>query len=459
MEHKFKRFLYRIDFKSIFFALVGAFVIALGTYVYADSDIPKGGIIGLCFIIESLTGVSIVISNLVINAFCYLFAWRLMGTRYIVNAGISTLGFTLFYSLLELLAWDFSFLDNYYLLAALLGAALIEIGSGISIRYGSAPDGEHALSVSLEARGEINTAWFNFISDFSVIIASVVYVQNASLIIFALVIATLTIPLKEIISKYPRRTDATRVSEASYNRSKKHWVPILCVGLAIIVAVGGVALYLGNYYHADEGSVSKLSAVSGTKRVELADGIIAYEPEKATDSALVFYPGGKVEYTAYEPLLAACAQRGVLAIVVHMPANLAVFGINRAIDVIDYYPEIEHWYVGGHSLGGSMAASCAAANRDVFDGVVMLAAYSTADISDMRALSVYGSRDEVLNFSKYEKYKSKLPRDYAEHIIIGGNHAYFGVYGEQDGDGEAIITNGEQINEAARYIAEFIIGK
>lgn len=457
MDRKVKRFFYQLDFKSIFFALVGAFIIAFGTYIYADSDIPKGGIIGICLIIENTTGVSLVVSNIVINALCYLFAWRLMGTRYILNAGLSTLSFSVFYTLLEWLDLDFSFIGQYYMLAALIGAVLIETGTGISIRYGSAPDGEHALAVSLEAKGEISSAWFSFILDFSAIMASVIYVKNVYMIIFALIIATVTIPIKEVIVKYPHRKKAANSEDPELKLKKKNWIGIITASLAVIIAVSGVAYYTGSYYRADTAAMSELSYNTSVEKIELAKGVTAYKPTGDVRSGLVFYPGGKVEYTAYEPLLRACAERGILCISVQMPLNLAIFGINKAVDVIDYYPEIEHWYIGGHSLGGSMASICASANEDKFDGVMLLAAYSTIEIDSMPVLSVYGSRDGVLNMTKYNKYKSNISANLTERIISGGSHAYFGMYGKQKGDGEALITNSEQINATVGYIAEFIL--
>jgi pimeloyl-ACP methyl ester carboxylesterase len=112
--------------------------------------------------------------------------------------------------------------------------------------------------------------------------------------------------------------------------------------------------------------------------------------------------------------------------------------------------------MGGHSLGGAMAASYVSKNEDDFRGLVLLAAYSTADLSDsdLHVISLYGSEDGVLNMEKYEKYRSNLPEDTAEDIIDGGCHAYFGMYGEQRGDGEAKITNEEQI----LYTAEAVYG-
>jgi pimeloyl-ACP methyl ester carboxylesterase len=139
-----------------------------------------------------------------------------------------------------------------------------------------------------------------------------------------------------------------------------------------------------------------------------------------------------------------------------MPYNLAVLGPNKAIKAVELFPEVENWYIGGHSLGGAMASSCAALNPDLFGGVILLGAYSTNDITDFRVLSIYGTNDLVMNRVKYESNIKHLPKNFEEHVIIGGNHAYFGMYGEQDGDGEAIISNEEQIEITTGYIYRFI---
>ena len=86
--------------------------------------------------------------------------------------------------------------------------------------------------------------------------------------------------------------------------------------------------------------------------------------------------------------------------------------------------------------------------------------YIREDLSDteLDVLSIFGSNDRVMNRQKYKKNKSNLPKDFAEVVIDGGNHAYFGMYGHQDGDGKATVSNEEQINLTATAIADFMGG-
>jgi hypothetical protein len=79
-------------------------------------------------------------------------------------------------------------------------------------------------------------------------------------------------------------------------------------------------------------------------------------------TGLIIYPGGRVDYRSYAPLAHAIANEGYLTIIVPMPLNLAVFGANAANEVIASHPEITSWAIGGHSLGGTMAAQFAYQN-------------------------------------------------------------------------------------------------
>ena len=91
------------------------------------------------------------------------------------------------------------------------------------------------------------------------------------------------------------------------------------------------------------------------------------------------------------------AENGFLTILIKMPFNLAVFDINAASKVRDLYPNINNWYLSGHSLGGSMAASHLANNSDKYQGLILLGSYSTKDLSnlDIKTLSIYGENDNV----------------------------------------------------------------
>jgi len=239
---------------------------------------------------------------------------------------------------------------------------------------------------------------------------------------------------------------------------KKLKITLLCVLTALIIIFVSCAVYLGDYYRADTALMANYTFDEVTVTT-LYDGVTLYSVNDA-EAGFIFYPGGKVEAKAYDILMKECAARGIACVLVEMPFNLAVFNMNAASEVTSRMPSIERWYIGGHSLGGSMAASHVSKNPDKYEGLILLASYSTADLSQsgLEVLSVYGGQDRVLNAEKYEKYKTNLPTDFTEYVIDGGCHAYFGMYGKQKGDGEATIIPFEQIKLTADYVEYIILG-
>ena len=229
-------------------------------------------------------------------------------------------------------------------------------------------------------------------------------------------------------------------------------ITAISVVLVLAILVGGCAAFLSDYYRAD-GEAIEAFLPQGITREEV-DGAIVFEPEGAT-KGLIFYPGGKVEHRAYVPLMEACARRGILCVLVEMPFRLAALDINAADGIQEQYPQVETWYIGGHSLGGSMAAYYLAKNAADYEGLILLGSYSITDLSesDLNVLSVFGSEDQVMNRENYEENKAKLPEGFTEVILDGGCHAYFGMYGPQDGDGTPTISNEDQIYMTAEHIA------
>ena len=448
-----KRLFANINYLNLFFTILGSAIVAFGTSIHIDSGAADGGIIGVARLIEHFTDgkIEIWLSSLVINAFCYLLAWRLMDTKFIVNMGVGTITYSLFIKIFEPLSLD---LGKYILLATFIGMLLIEVGTGLMLRYGSAPNGEHVLSMAIVKKGDFDFGWFTFIKDF-IIILCFLPVADISSVIYSLILMTLTTPIIDYMVTAPKRASIKK----TMSNKKGRWISLLITGLVLIIFFSIAAAYISHVFKADTEAMYAYSTeyIENVETKELEEGVTAYVPEGEVKAGFVFYPGARVEYTAYEPLLKACAEEGIVCIVIKMPQNLAFFGINDGVDVVKHFPAVEKWYIGGHSLGGTMASFCASDNTDIFDGVILLASYSTKDITNLEVLSIYGSQDKILNTQNYNKNRDNLPDNVVEHVINGGNHAYFGMYGKQDGDGKATISNVEQINEAAQEIVNFIL--
>lgn len=232
----------------------------------------------------------------------------------------------------------------------------------------------------------------------------------------------------------------------------------MCLVILLLVGIGGYA-YVSDYYHADETALAAMAYQTADQIQIEQDGDVTWFIPEEPSAGLIFYPGGKVEYTAYAPLLRACAEREILCALIRMPCNLAVFNVNGADGIREQFPDLEHWYIAGHSLGGAMAANYAATHSEDYGGLILLAAYSTKDLTQtsLRVLSIYGSKDGVLDRESYKKGWANLPADTTEVILGGGCHAQFGSYGPQDGDGIPTISGEEQIRQTAEAIAAFAV--
>lgn len=235
-------------------------------------------------------------------------------------------------------------------------------------------------------------------------------------------------------------------------RKSKLKIAALIIISIVLISTVFIVVYLNDYYHAQNAD-NALESTQTVKVIKTDTGYLFDGPGK--DTAIVFYPGAKVEDISYSEILKSLAENGVDCFLVHMPCNLALFGINKMDNIMSNY-NYSHWYIAGHSLGGAMAADYAYKNCDRLDGVIFLAAYSTKDISNtnLKVLSVYGSEDKVLKMQKVYDSRDYMPSDYEEYCIQGGNHAGYGDYGEQSGDGKATITPNEQQNITVQKILE-----
>lgn len=239
---------------------------------------------------------------------------------------------------------------------------------------------------------------------------------------------------------------------------RKLWSWLIAVTLVLAVAVAGAKVWVEGQYPYGGAAREALNATENVTVAQTGDSI-AFIPDEPA-AGFIFYPGGLVPAEAYAPLMQALAEEGVLCVVPKMPLRLAVLDMNAADGVVEQYPEITRWAIGGHSLGGAMAASYAAAHAEAYDALVLLAAYSTAELPEsLSVVSAYGDADGVLNREKYVQYRAKLPESAVEVIIPGGNHAQFGDYGVQKGDGAAAISPEEQLAQTLQAILPIVLGE
>ncbi len=221
---------------------------------------------------------------------------------------------------------------------------------------------------------------------------------------------------------------------------RDHWRGIAAVLVAVVlVAAGGFVWYFSTPHHANPAQLERATDREDVSVSRAHGGYViepAERPEDEPRVGLIFYPGGRVHPDAYVPSLAPIAAGTNLTVIVpKVRLNLAVLDRNRAAEIMDAHPEIDRWYVGGHSLGGSMACRFAKGNTDRVAGVVLFASYCDRDVSDtdLEVLSVTGAADAVLDRTSYEDARSNLPDDAVTADLRGVNHSQFGAYVGQRG--------------------------
>ncbi|ARD48347.1 alpha/beta hydrolase [Sporosarcina sp. P33] len=245
-------------------------------------------------------------------------------------------------------------------------------------------------------------------------------------------------------------------------KKKKSWKYKLLVSsafLLVILAVG-FFVFVSSYYKAQTYAQESLQSDSGVTVKDQKE--LVFEPvSNAENIGFIFYQGAKVDAAAYAPMAKEIAKQGYKVIIPHLPFRLAIFSPDRADKVIRNHPEIDAWVIGGHSLGGVMASDYASRHEKI-KGLVLLASYpqDTVDLSvaPVQVLSIWGSNDRVADIETIQAAKAVMPADAKFIEIEGGNHAGFGDYGPQKGDGKASVPNKEQTEQTSDAIVELLDG-
>lgn len=227
---------------------------------------------------------------------------------------------------------------------------------------------------------------------------------------------------------------------------RKTWLVAGGSVLLILAILAGVFFwYVSDYYRAEDVALEVLAQDSG---ITVQDNLTILSPTSPADTAIIFYPGAKVEAEVYLPLLDQIRQTGVTCILVRMPFHMAIFDADAAEKVMEQFPDIQHWYMAGHSMGGAMASKFASDHPNEVEGLILMGAYLYGDYPEEKTLTIYGS----LNQSVEDHI------DYTQNIveIQGGNHAQFGNYGAQKGDLPAEISAQEQQAQTVTAIEAFL---
>lgn len=242
---------------------------------------------------------------------------------------------------------------------------------------------------------------------------------------------------------------------------KKTWRRIGFGLLAVILIAGmGFTAWAMTPPQPEATAINSLNANQNVDFQRLGTWLVFSPNGSEPQTGLILYPGARVDPEAYAPHARAIAEAGFTVVVVPMPLNFAFLGINLAADVINSRQEIDTWAIGGHSLGGAMAVEFAEANRTRVEGLVLWASYPAENTdlsnSDLAVLSIYATNDGLATPQDIEASRARLPQDTTWVEIDGGNHAGFGWYGPQNGDGPLQISKTEQQAQIVSATAEFL---
>lgn len=255
------------------------------------------------------------------------------------------------------------------------------------------------------------------------------------------------------MEKKQEKTEKQKKQKKEKNKMSKKQKGLLALAGILAALLLAFGLYFGNYYHADKTAQQAMKSSRTVKVKQTTEGYLFDGPAKK--NAIIFYPGAKVETTAYAPLLKQIASQEADVFLVDMPLHMAFFGLNKADNIRASY-HYQNWYMSGHSLGAAMAARYSADHLKDYRGLIMLAGYPTKDLhaANFSVLSIYGSKDG--NAKMLQKNPQYLPKDYTKQVIKGGNHAQFGNYGRQKGDGQATISRKAQQQATTHAVRQYL---
>ena len=225
----------------------------------------------------------------------------------------------------------------------------------------------------------------------------------------------------------------------------------------LIVFIIGFFIWLSNGYSLKDEYKSYLESNSKVEVKKEGDYTYFIPKNVSASKGFIFYPGERVDSSSYAKLCNEIASYGYEVVSVDMPFNYAKFGENKADYVIKNNPQITKWVIGGDSLGGIVASNYAINHKNI-EGIVFISSYPAENIKELGfdVLSIWGSKDDVLNYEELINSKENLPKDTKYLQIEGANHSQFANSGTYSGDGQALISRDEQMDITVRNIVNFL---
>ncbi|MFD2212371.1 alpha/beta hydrolase [Metabacillus endolithicus] len=224
----------------------------------------------------------------------------------------------------------------------------------------------------------------------------------------------------------------------------------------IIISLLGLWIWSQQTYKPSE---QLFQLVEPTSIIYKEDWIV-FQPQNDPVAGLIIYPGAKVEPEAYSYLGKQLSLEGYVVFIPEFTFNFPILDSNKAQEIITHYPEIKHWFVGGHSLGGVSAAMFAQNHIKELTGLILLGSYPSNEDRfssvDFPILSIYGEKDGLTTVDKIKETEELLSTNAQLVEIQGGNHSQFGIYGFQKGDHKATISAKNQQQQIIDIISKWL---
>lgn len=194
-----------LSLRACVLGLLGSAILAFGLYhIHSFSAVTEGGQLGLVLLLQHWLSVSPALSGLIINLLCYAIGWRALGLPFLARSGVCAIGFSAAYWLCQQFPPLWPGLADLPLLAAILGALFVGVGTGLCVRAGGAPSGDDALAMSVSRKWHIKIEYVYLISDLTVLALSLTYIPLRR-IGYSLLTVTLSSLLVGLIDRFPKK--------------------------------------------------------------------------------------------------------------------------------------------------------------------------------------------------------------------------------------------------------------
>lgn len=191
-----------ISFNDGKILLIGAMICSFGIHnIHQQTGITEGGIFGLMLLIEHWLKVSPAYITPVLDAICYLLAFRFFGGKFLKLSVIATLCLSGFYKIWEQFPPMLPDLSAYPLVAALCGGVFVGVGVGLIVRQGGSCGGDDALVLCISHMTHWRLSRSYLFTDLVVLLLSLTYIP-VQRIMFSLVTVTVSSWLIDWIKEF-----------------------------------------------------------------------------------------------------------------------------------------------------------------------------------------------------------------------------------------------------------------